>query len=225
MDVDNMLAELNADFAMNNVGITFYAQNVEFHEHPTLDTIGFGDAVYTDILAMKQEYAENTNLGCNVFISAQEPGVGEGLYRGFGALPWSLDPLGVQGGIWINSIACGTGFHALTHELGHVLGLQHTFYGVSEVPECGSCYEYADGTEGDLRGDFCSDTPPTPKNKLCTSPGGTDCTAYPWGPTQPENVMSYSPDVCRYLFTTQQIKRMRCWANAALSDWLLTPIP
>ena len=136
----------------------------------------------------------------------------------------SCDNPGAQGGVWMNSIAAGTGGKTLTHEIGHCLGLWHTHHGVSEVSSCSDCYEYAgvNGVphpEADYRGDFASDTPPTPRNYNCSPPGGSDCQGTSWGATQPENYMGYGPDGCLSLFTTQQKKRQQCWTQSELSSW------
>ena len=46
----------------------------------------------------------------------------------------------------------GAGGKTMSHEMGHCLGLWHTHHGVDEVSECGSCYERADGLNGDITG-------------------------------------------------------------------------
>lgn len=109
------------------------------------------------------------------------------------------------------------------HEIGHALGLWHTFHGVDEVNVCGNCYEFASGEEGDLRGDFCSDTRPHPTNSWsCSDPGGEDCEGTPWGETPVDNFMSYSDDWCQEEFTLQQAGRMHAWLTThEIGGWVV----
>lgn len=51
------------------------------------------------------------------------------------------DALTKQGGLWVNSLSLSTEWQndrdkTLQHEMGHNLGLWHTFHGVSEVAGC-----------------------------------------------------------------------------------------
>ncbi|MFD2915078.1 M43 family zinc metalloprotease [Psychroserpens luteus] len=82
----------------------------------------------------------------------------------------------------------------MTHEVGHYLGLYHTFQG-------GTC------AEGATSGDFCADTPAqnAPNNSNC--PVGSDhC---PSGdPDMIENYMDYTTDVCMNIFTNEQKARV-----------------
>ena len=169
--------------------------------------------------ACQMEHAISPETTCNVYINA--------LGYAFGTFPWDPDALTDQGGIVYEETFIDNYSHALSHEMGHCLGLWHTHHGVSEVEECGHCYEKPE-PPSDTTGDFCADTPPTPINYACEPPGGTDpCSGIPWGPTQPENYMSYgglSPP-CWELFTPSQAARMHCWIEATLPTWLTCPVP
>lgn len=172
-----------------------------------------------EVTDMKQQYAVAPDSQVNIYVVYFEPGGSEGV------LPWRNSALTEMGGIIMDSWQFGGAKEALVHEMGHCLGLWHTHHGVSEVPPCSNCYERPDcsGLDCDMTGDFCSDTPPTPLNYECGPPGGYDpCSGFPWGPTQPENYMSYSGTACAYLFTPQQSARMRCWINDALITWTTT---
>jgi hypothetical protein len=82
------------------------------------------------------------------------------------------------------------------HEVGHYLGLYHTFQG-----GCAS----ASGCS--INGDLICDTNPesTPNFSPCTR--SSACGAWQ-DPTN--NFMDYSDDVCMYQFTSNQQNRMRC---------------
>ncbi|WP_170266206.1 M43 family zinc metalloprotease [Phaeocystidibacter marisrubri] len=75
----------------------------------------------------------------------------------------------------------------LTHEIGHYLGLFHTFQG--------GCFS--------LYGDYCSDTPRTTRNDTCQS---GSCT-FGFPPGMIENFMDYTYN-CHSLFTKDQKDRM-----------------
>lgn len=85
----------------------------------------------------------------------------------------------------------------LTHEVGHYLGLEHTFTGGCASSSPPSCY-----SSGDL---ICDTAPEASPNFGC--PGG----AASCGTPDPiENYMDYSDDTCMDRFTNEQSHRMRC---------------
>ena len=161
---------------------------------------------------MKQTYAVDPEHRCNIYIIARG--------SAYGVFPWDPAALTAQGGIVMGDQLWGPPYYALAHEMGHNVGLWHTHHGVSEVPECGECYELADGTDAETTGDFCGQTPPTPVNYTCDPPGGIDpCCGVEWGLTQPENYMGYGLS-CWEFFVHQQAGRMHCWVEAVLFPWL-----
>ena len=227
------MAQLNADFAPHKIRFVAGYHWVNSSDYRTLSE--------AEVNPMKSAHARDPAHACNVYITDLS-GIDPDLL-GRGTFAWDPDAMTNLGGVIIDDAAFGPGQKTLTHELGHNLGLWHTFHGVSELCHDGAdncvpcdqpgaiasgacvcpCYERADGFEGDTTGDFAADTPPTPKNLTCMPPGGIDvcsATPEPWGPTQPQNYMGYAPDSCYSLFTPHQAGRMHCWITAKLSGWL-----
>jgi hypothetical protein len=209
-NVDSMVAQINRDFAPH--AIQLRTIGTRFHDDSRFATISTGQ----QMADMKDAYAETPSHNLNVFVTAS------GLpYDGRGTLPWDPDALTARGGIWLNRNLVDGVHHAASHEVGHCLGLYHTFHGVDELESCGDgCYEFASGADADLRGDLCSDTRATPLNFSCTAPTGCDCAGTPWGTTPLHNIMGYAPFFCVNEFTPQQERRMLCWTNAAIATWI-----
>lgn len=214
-------ARLRSDYA--GTGITFTVVGARWVNNSAYATIPayspFNSAWFTAISNMKSQYAISPGNTCNIFVSAQQSS-SFGTLLGIATFPWDPNALTSQGGLWLNNVTMTGSSHTWAHELGHCFGLWHTHHGVSEVASCSNCYEYASGLQGDTRGDFCSDTPPTPTNYTCSPPGGSDCQGTSWGSTQVANYMGYSPDVCQSLFTAQQRRRMHCWVNDSIPAWI-----
>lgn len=224
VDINNARAAYNtlvADYASSNISFNLVgAQWINDSTYAVIPPYSpFNNNWYNAIQNLKQSYAIYPRYVCNIFVTGQQPS-GFGTLLGIATFPWDPAADTKAGGLWLNNISVTGSSHTWAHELGHCFGLWHTHHGVSEVGSCSNCYEYASGVEGDIRGDFCSDTPPTPTNYACSGPGGSDCQGTPWGTTQPENYMGYGPDSCMNLFTAQQTKRMHCWVPDALPLWV-----
>jgi hypothetical protein len=91
----------------------------------------------------------------------------------------------------------------LVHEVGHYLGLYHTFEN--------SC----DASIGDCRydGDRVCDTPPVSVPNFSCSSGIDTCAGTPSGPDDIHNFMDYGDHICANHFTTGQIERMLSQIN------------
>lgn len=126
-------------------------------------------------------------------------GSSSGTVLGYAVFPWTSsfnkdgvvmrhDRVGTIG----TAVASDQG-RTLTHEIGHWLGLFHTFQG------------------GCTGGDQCDDTPPvasTFTNANCPSNGNSCSTDNPDLPDMWENYMDYSRGSCMCAFTKDQISRM-----------------
>ena len=119
------------------------------------------------------------------------------------------------------------------HEMGHALGLSHTFKGTANNPADQGCAELADASNGTTCGDFVADTPADPYIRCgnaisgCTfpytSPDCKDANNQSYNP-QMHNLMSYWPNYgCdRTVFTSGQYIRMQTTIdnNTSLSSYL-----
>jgi len=208
--VDSMMAQINRDFAPLNIHVRNLG--TQFHDDSRYATLTSRE----QLAALKDTYAQTPSQNLNIFTTVS------GLpFDGMGIYPWDADALTAQGGIWLNRDLVDGAHHSASHELGHCLGLYHTFHGTDEVESCAdACYEPASGVDADRRGDFCSDTRSTPRNFSCTDPTGCDCTGTPWSNTPVHDIMGYAPWWCANQFTAQQQHRMHCWARAALGSMI-----
>lgn len=102
------------------------------------------------------------------------------------------------------TIGTASGDRTLTHEIGHCLGLLHTFQGPFFGAGTG-CHS----TDCGAAGDFCCDTPPATEAHWSCPPTHNSCTSTPTNDfygfdayDQWENYMSYAP--CQNMFSEGQ---------------------
>jgi len=207
-DVDAAVVALNALYLPWRIQFNYDTNFINSTKYRTLSP--------SEERGMKRAYADSPATKLNVYV-VNTGGVC------WGTFPWGQNALTKQGGIVMHERWFAVDTAVFTHEVGHCLGLWHTFHGVSEVTPCGQCYELAGRTpdQGDVTGDRCSDTVPTPRNSTCSDPGGNDfCNNVPWGPTDLLNYMAYSCLYSQNEFTEHQAGRMHCWTTAILTGWL-----
>ncbi len=211
-DVTASMAQLNTDFAPARIQFDY--------DWTYFNSTAFRVLTDAEDFSMKCASTFKPESTLNIWVTdISDAGV-----LGYSYLPWSPNVLQCSYGCVIEMTSgggFGGGRHVLSHEVGHALGLYHTFHGVDEVAQCSGCYENPNDPNADFLGDFCLDTRPTPTNFSCSDIAGTSpCTGATWAPTDFRNYMGYAPTSCQTHFSAQQMARMRCWTNDVLSGWI-----
>ena len=152
---------------------------------------------------MKAALHEGTAKDLNLYINGMSGGL-----LGWATFPWDYNANPEMDGVVIlnSSIPCGDNApfnlgDTATHEVGHWLGLFHTFQGGCTLPN-----------------DGVNDTP-AERDPASGCPLGQDsCTGGRFPGRDPiENFMDYSNDSCMYKFTNGQSYRMNIFWNALRS--------
>lgn len=219
--ISNQVDQLNADFFPYRFHFLHTARVVSNSTYRVIET-----NMLAEVDLMKAAYAESPSTQINMFVIDYGPG-----NCGVATFPWDADKLGATGGMLLHRVNYTNPNFAscITHEMGHMLGLLHTFAGVTEVGGCVNCRELVGRSvgDGDISGDYCSDTQPEPgitdTVPPCPAPVGTNdsCNGQPFASVNTSNFMSYYVS-CYNNFTPQQLGRMHCWSSSTLGVWLRT---
>lgn len=140
----------------------------------------------------------------NIWVVSSIEGSGTGVTLGYAQFPYfgSANTYGVViRHDAFGQIGTATGDRTFTHELGHCLGLFHTFQDGCSNSDCSS------------NGDYCCDTPPQQEAFWTCNQSQNSCTGVPTNDAfgmdaydQWENFMSYAP--CQYMFSQDQVDIM-----------------
>ncbi|MBN8680614.1 MAG: zinc-dependent metalloprotease [Chitinophagales bacterium] len=184
------------------------------------------NALYTatapDLNSLLTNYG-NTN-GINLFFFPTEEGMGN-FAIGKAIISGKALYIGGEKVQWDGSIIPAIESQTLSHEMGHCLGLYHTFEQLPDRFPNNNIFccaapggERADGSNGCECGDYVQDTPAFPNKAengvnypACQfNTNLTDCDNDPYNPDE-ANLMNYSNLLCQNSFTEGQGERMR-WA-------------
>jgi hypothetical protein len=200
--ITDQISHLNATYAGSN--FTFFLHSIT----RTLNNTWFTAlAKSSTAYAMMQALAIQPAYVLNLYTAAP-PGL-----LGYSSLPWDFAESSYKHGVVLRYSTLPGGGEAGydegdtgTHEVGHYLGLYHTFH-----PDNGTC---------STTGDYVADTPQqaTPTRDSC--PASKDTCPSP-GLDPIHNYMDYPPDACMYEFTPLQRARMD-WAVATYRPTLGT---
>ena len=196
--------ELNEAF--DSLGFTFYIHSID----TIANTNYYEFSSYSVGNTIKSQ--NNVPAVCNVYLNNDPNGV-----CGYATFPGTSNP-----GIFVKHGCFGPGSTTLIHEMGHYIGLVHTFetaYGI----------EFVDGSNCSTDGDLFCDTPADFLDYRWNCPylgDDVDPNGDPYlGVINEKLFMSYSDDDCMTMFSNEQKEHMRVVLPTQRSSHLYQSMP
>lgn len=179
-------SNMNANFHFTLMGTRTYKSDRAYHANPYKKADK----------KMRKKLRKGGKNALNLYFVKPNDGT-----LGWAAFPWEYKKHKKWDGVSINVDSVAGGSMAefnlgdtATHEVGHWLGLYHTFQGGCDVDN-----------------DFVADTPAEAGPNYVCAEGTDTCAAAGLDPIH--NFMDYTPDACMNMFTWGQTDRMtRAWA-------------
>lgn len=224
-EVEDIFDLLNADFNPHKI---FFIRDcdINYIKNNTIyangDICDFSSFVHSD--------------GIDIFLMADDA-----ITQGGAANNIPSDYFFVAGTYWDAPFGSVPKSRITSHEMGHCLGLWHTFHGEESgswqdcdggvIEDPNVCQEFVDNSNGTTCGDYVADTPADPgmwwevSSPECTwQSSGTDPNGDNYDPDE-HNIMAYSHPDCYKYFTEGQGERMRemIEASSVLQACLTTP--
>ncbi len=195
-------------FAFNPHEICFSLKGIDFIDSDTYYNLNAFTNPNADTIIMQHKNFDAIDIYFQDHNGPTNGGIAEGfIFTSFGS-NYLNDALIIGGKIFGENCI---GTHVLSHEMGHVLGLFHTF-------ETGICSEYVNGSNCTSCGDIVCDTEASPgqlwnislvDDATCQYIGTiTDANGDIYNP-DPTNIMDYTFLNCMNIFSNGQGARMR----------------
>jgi hypothetical protein len=188
-------------------GIYFQFMGSDFIDN---DDFFFGDFFSTNTL-LNSLFTQNSNGNAiDIYIGPRENPVPGGIASGIPGVNLYVGGVVTMGGV--NTYLAMS--PVLSHEMGHCLGLFHTFQGTFSGTS--GCSELVNGSNCDVCGDYVCDTPADPvrlfnfplPNCEWTNPGITDANSQLYNPDE-QQIMAYTFPQCMNHFSDGQKTRMK----------------
>lgn len=203
----------NVQSALDILNNDFNSHGIFFCWNGTIDYIN-NSSYYNNAPDTCVFYVNSHTDGIDIYIYPSDNPYNEGMAHGIGM----SSEFYVSGNI-DGTPTCMT--HIISHEMGHVLNLWHTYHGTFNEGDptdpnydANQCKELVNGSNSSTCGDYVEDTPADPYTGMVDP---NDCTYY--GNARDANNQLYTPDLtlimtkalpsCMSHFSTKQGERMR----------------